>query len=87
MKTPKNEQETIIRWYQDESSATVYTSSYAMMKRFDKFVTGGDWELTKIDKCEGDIVSKTYRAPKSLLYGRGKLRTAQNLFKGAELPE
>ena len=70
MRTPIDEQETIIRWYRDEKEATIYTSDYTMMTRFDKFVEGGDWEFVKSETCEGDIVSKTYKAPKELLYGR-----------------
>lgn len=70
MRTPGDEQETIMRWYQTDDIATVYTSSYSMMRRFDEFVDSGDWELIKVDKCEGDIVSKTYKVPKELLYGR-----------------
>ena len=62
MRTPIDEQETIIRWYRDEKEASIYTSDY-------KFV--------KSETCEGDIVSKTYKAPKTLLYGRkAKNKTA-----------
>ena len=77
MRTPIDEQETIIRWYRDEKEATIYTSDYTMMTRFDKFVEGGDWELTKTETCEGDVVAKRYKAPKELLYGRkAKNKTA-----------
>lgn len=70
MRTPIDEQETIIRWYRDETEATVYTSDYTMMTRFDKFVEGGDWEFVKQETHKGDLISKTYKAPKELLYGR-----------------
>lgn len=70
MKIPFKEQETIIRWYREDEEATIYTSDYTMMTRFDKFVESGEWEFVKADKCRGDIVSKTYKAPKELLYGR-----------------
>ena len=70
MRTPGEEQETIIRWYRDEKEATIYTSDYLMMNRFDGYVAEGDWKFVKQDTCEGDVVSKTYKAPKSLLYGR-----------------
>ena len=77
MRTPIDEQETIIRWYRDEAEATIYTSDYLMMARFDKYVDEGDWEFVKSETCEGDIVSKTYKAPKTLLYGRkAKNKTA-----------
>ena len=72
MKTHRGEQETIIHWYQDDDAATVNTSSYSMMKRYDKCVEKGDWECIKTEYCEGDIVSKTYRVPKNLVYGRTK---------------
>ena len=45
MRTPMSEQETIIRWYREDEEATIYTSDYTMMTRFDKFVESGDWEL------------------------------------------
>ena len=64
------EQESIIRWYRDEKEATIYTSDYLMMNRFDGYVAEGDWKFVKQDTCEGDVVSKTYKAPKELLYGR-----------------
>lgn len=70
MRTPLEDQETVIRWYQNEDTATVYTLAYPMMTRFDKFVDSGDWEFIKADTCGGDVVSKTYKAPKELLYGR-----------------
>ena len=77
MRTPGEEQETIIRWYRTDKTATIYTSDYLMMARFDKFVEEGDWKFIKSDTCDGDIVSKTYEAPKELLYGRkAKKKTA-----------
>ena len=72
MRTPINEQETIIRWYRDEDEATIYTSDYTMMTRFDKFVESGDWELDTENYSDQDIVSKEYKAPKNLVYGRSK---------------
>ena len=74
MRTPTNEQETVIRWYKDEQNATVYTSDYSMMVRYDKNLSSGDWVLIKEETCDGDIVSKTYSVPKNLVYGRGKKR-------------
>lgn len=70
MRIPIAEQETIIRWYRDEREATVYTSDLTMMTRFDKFVEGGDWEFVKQETHEGNIISKTYKAPKELVHGR-----------------
>lgn len=67
-----DEQETTITWYRDEDTAKIYTSDYTMMTKYDKNVSFGDWELLKVDTCDGDIVAKTYSAPKELLYGRGK---------------
>lgn len=72
MRTPINEQETTITWYRDDDTAKIYTSDYMMMTRYDKNVSSGDWELLRVDTCEGDIVAKTYLAPKELLYGRSK---------------
>ena len=74
MRTPINEQETTITWYRDDDTAKIYTSDYMMMTRYDKNVSSGDWELLRVDTCEGDIVAKTYLAPKELVYGRKKKR-------------
>lgn len=70
MRLAIEEQETIIRWYRDETEATVYTSDQTMMTRYDKFVEGGDWKIAKTETHEGDLISKTYKAPKELLFGR-----------------
>lgn len=72
MKTPFKEQETIIRWYREDEEATIYTSDYTMMTRFDKFVESGDWELGTENYSGQDIVSKEYKAPKNLVFGRSK---------------
>ena len=72
MKTPFKEQETIIRWYREDEEATIYTSDYTMMTRFDKFVESGDWELNTENYSGQDIVSKEYKAPKNLVFGRSK---------------
>lgn len=72
MRTPISEQETIIRWYREDEEATIYTSDYTMMTRFDKFVESGDWELDTENYSGQDIVSKEYKAPKNLVFGRSK---------------
>ena len=72
MKTPFKEQETIIRWYREDEEATIYTSDYTMMTRFDKFVESGDWELDTENYSGQYIVSKEYKAPKNLVFGRSK---------------
>lgn len=74
MRTPISEQETTIAWYRDDDTAKIYTSDYMMMTRYDKNVSSGDWELLRVDTCEGDIVAKIYLAPKELVYGKGKKR-------------
>lgn len=72
MRTPMSEQETIIRWYREDEEATIYTSDYTMMTRFDKFVVNGDWKLDTENYSGQDIVSKEYKAPKNLVFGRSK---------------
>ena len=72
MRTPISEQETIIRWYREDEEATIYTSDYTMMTRFDKFVESGDWKLDTENYSGQDIVSKEYKAPKNLVFGRSK---------------
>lgn len=83
MRTPVDEQETTITWYRDEDTATIYTSDYTMMTKYDKNVSSGDWELLKVDTCEGDVVAKTYSAPKELVYGSKKKRVMSE--EGKEL--
>ena len=72
MRTPISEQETIIRWYREDEEATIYTSDYTMMTRFDRFVESGDWKLDTENYSGQDIVSKEYKAPKNLVFGRSK---------------
>lgn len=84
-----DEQETTITWYRDEDTATIYTSDYTMMTKYDKNVSSGDWELLKVYTCEGDVVAKTYSAPKELVYGRCKKteinrRAERNVFKNTK---
>ena len=43
MKTPFNEQETIIRWYREDEEATIYTSDYTMMTPLRQ--VRGEWRL------------------------------------------
>ena len=68
-----DEQETTIGWMRDDAYASIYTSDTTMMTRFDKFVKDGDWDLvdTQVD-ANGWVISKRYKAPKQLLFGRGK---------------
>jgi len=72
MGRPTNEQETTITWLRCDEYASIYTSDSTMINRFDKFVSGGDWELVKEERVLGEVVAKWYKAPKSLLFGRPK---------------
>lgn len=51
----------------DDLSATmiIRTSDYHMMRFFDKYVENSvRWRLTEVGRTKGEIVSKTYEAPR-----------------------
>ena len=79
MNTPIEEQETIIRFYRDEDTATVYTSDTTMMTKLDKLVaTSGDWYLTSTSNFkDGTIADKTYECPKNFISLRSVVRNGR----------
>lgn len=76
MSVLKNEErETHINMLRNSDKMQIYTSEIHVMKMLDKYVEESeDWKLTEIGKCHGEIVSKTYEAPRNLLIIRKKKR-------------
>jgi hypothetical protein len=69
MRTPYEEQETVINSYRGDKFVRVYTSDYTMMHKLDKLCGDDDngWRETKKTYYDGDIVSKEYIAPLGLI--------------------
>jgi len=80
MKTPAEERETIIRYYENEKTASVYTSSYRMMAKLDKMVAANpvEWKVVQEETCQGDVVGKFYECPVKFISFRSK-SVQQNL--------
>lgn len=68
MKIPIFEQETSISFYRTDDRFEVYTSDSTMITKLDKLVRDGSaWSLEKVWTQQGDIVGKTYSAPKKCI--------------------
>lgn len=76
MSVLKNEErETHINMLRTSDKMQIYTSEIHVMKMLDRYVEeSDDWKLIEIGKCHGEIVSKTYEAPRNLLVIRKKKR-------------
>lgn len=73
MKPALEERETVVNYGRLDDTATVYTTDERVMNKLDKFVENSpDWEFVKQETSEGDIVSKTYRCPVSLISFRNR---------------
>lgn len=79
MRTPADEREVIVRFYTDEQTATVYTSDYNYMRKFDRLVEENPdvWKFTRQETCQGDVVGKTYECPKRMITFRAKKPTRE----------
>lgn len=67
MRTPMEEQETIIRWYRTDDYFECSTTDTTMWTKFDKLVERGDWEMFRTETYKGEVVEKFYRAPVKVL--------------------
>lgn len=69
MQLTKYEQETIINFNEDESTAELYTCSSVMMRKLDKLVEVNPeaYQVKSEDFSYGKLVSKTYIFPKGLI--------------------
>ena len=75
MRTPADEREVIVRFYTDEQTATVYTSDYNYMRKFDRLVEENPdvWKFVRQETCQGNVVGKTYECPKKMITFRSKI--------------
>lgn len=69
MQLTKYEQETIINFNEDESTAELYTCSPIMMRKLDKLVEANPevYRIKSEDFSYGELISKTYIFPKGLI--------------------
>lgn len=74
MRTPADEREVIVRFYTDEQTATVYTSDYNYMRKFDRLVEENPdvWKFVRQETCQGDVVGKFYECPKKMIGFRAR---------------
>lgn len=73
MRTPIEEQETIIRIDRVSDTAEIYTSDTRYMNKFDKLVESSpEWEFEQQTYCEGDVVGKFYKCPVNFISFRTK---------------
>lgn len=71
----REEMETHVSMSRNSKMMRIYTSEKHIMRRLDKFVEESDaWKLISVGKCRGEIVSKTYEAPRELLYMKKRKR-------------
>lgn len=67
------ERETHINMDRTSDKMRIYTTEYHVMNKLDKYVEESeDWNLIEIGRYKGEIISKTYEAPRKLLTLRKK---------------
>lgn len=72
----REEMETHINMSRNSDKMQIYTSEKHIMRKLDKYVEeSDDWSLIEIGKIRGEIISKTYEAPRKLLFMRKQKRT------------
>ena len=70
-----DERETHINMIHGSSKMRIYTTEYNIMKKLDRYVEHNDnWKIVEVGMVHGEVVSKTYEAPKDLLLIREKKR-------------
>lgn len=71
-----DERETHINMSHGSDKMKIYTTEYNIMRKLDRYVENNDnWKVVEIGMVHGEVVSKTYEAPKDLLLLREKKRT------------
>lgn len=86
-KLPNDERETHINMNSLGDKMQIYTTERYIMRRLDKYVEESDnWKVVDIGKLHGEVVSKTYEAPRDLLLIRKQKRvmTEEQRLKAAE---
>lgn len=74
---PTDEQETNINFLRNEDVAEVYTSDSTTITKLDKAVEAGTWKLKQNHylRATGELIGKTYEAPKEFISFRTRKRT------------
>ena len=75
MGIPVAEQETSIQYMRDGDACTVYTTDSTVMTRLDKLAAdpASPWSLKKEHYIHGEVIGKTYQAPKRLISFRSSV--------------
>lgn len=70
-----DERETHINMVHGSNKMKIYTTEYNIMKKLDRYVENNEnWKVVEVGMVRGEVVSKTYEAPKDLLLIREKKR-------------
>lgn len=74
MSLTRYEQEVSINLNAAEDTADLYTANPVWIRRMDKLVEANpeQFKVVETGRCNGEIISKTYRFPKRFVYIRGK---------------
>ena len=86
-KLPNDERETHISMSSLRNNMKIYTTERHIMRRLDRYVEESDnWKVVDIGMLHGEVVSKTYEAPRDLLLTRKQKRvmTEEQRQKSAE---
>lgn len=86
-KLPNDERETHISMNSLGNKMKIYTTEWHIMRRLDRYVEESDnWKIVDIGMLHGEVVSKTYEAPRDLLLIRKQKRvmTEEQRQKAAE---
>ena len=86
-KLPNDERETHISMSSLGNKMKIYTTEWHIMRRLDRYVEESDnWKVVDIGMLHGEVVSKTYEAPRDLLLIRKQKRvmTKEQKQKAAE---
>lgn len=72
----KYEQEVVINFNAGEDAADLYTANPTWIRKMDKLVEQNpeQFRLIRVDKCQGEIVSKRYLFPKRFISIRSRDR-------------
>mgnify|MGYP007097147629 CR=1 FL=1 len=74
-KLPNDERETHISMSSLRNKMKIYTTERHIMRRLDRYVEESDnWKVVDIGMLHGEVVSKTYEAPRDLLLIRKQKR-------------
>ena len=73
-KLSRYEQEVVIGFNAEEDTAELYTADPVWIRKLDRLVEQNpeQFQLDRVDKCQGEIVSKRYTFPKRFVSIRSK---------------